>query len=95
LFNKKTETDLRLENEINALLAQMKTNTVGSDEYTAAMEALSKLMELKESKNLSRRISPDTLAIVVGNLIGVIVIVSYEKHNIVTSKALTFVQKLK
>jgi hypothetical protein len=95
LFTKKSETDLRFEAEINALLLRMRNSDPSTTEYTTSMKALSKLIKLRDSSKNSRKISPDTLAIVVGNLLGVLVIVSYEKHNIVTSKALTFVQKLR
>ena len=95
LFTKKSETDLRFEAEINGLLTQMRGKDPGTPEYQAQLKALKKLIKMRDSSKNARKISPDTLAIVLGNLAGVLVIVSYEKHNIVTSKALTFVQKLR
>lgn len=92
---KRPDSDIRLEEEINRVLLRMSAMNPTTDEYAATMKQFSKLVKLKEAKTSSRRISPDTLAIVAGNLLGVVVIVAYEKHNIVTSKALTFVQKLK
>lgn len=41
----------------------------------------------------SWKISPDTLAIVLCNLVGIILVLKHEKIDIVTSKALGFVMK--
>jgi hypothetical protein len=95
LFTKKTETDLRFEAEINGELTRMRQLSPTTPEYQASLKAVTKLIKLRDSNKNSRKISPDTLAIVLGNLAGVLLIVTYEKHNIVTSKALTFVQKLR
>ena len=45
--------------------------------------------------NTLRRVSPDTMAIVAGNLLGIALIVGHERMNVVTSKALGFVLKSK
>ncbi|HRX15969.1 MAG TPA: hypothetical protein P5123_06625 [Spirochaetota bacterium] len=44
-----------------------------------------------EIKN--RKVKPDTIAIVMTNLIGIGMILGYERVNIITSKALGFVLK--
>ena len=93
LFTKKRPED-GLQTAINNVLSEMKLFSSDSDEYAKQVKQLSKLYKMQE-QNAPLRVSPDTLAIVLGNLLGVLVIVSYEKHNIVTSKALTFVQKLR
>jgi aspartokinase-like uncharacterized kinase len=95
LFTKKSETTSRLDAEINANLARLKTMKPEDPNYTATTKAVSKLIKMRDSLSTSRSVSPDTLALVLGNLAGVLLIVTYEKHNIVTSKALTFVQKLR
>lgn len=41
----------------------------------------------------SWKISPDTLAVVLCNLVGILLILNHEKIDIVTSKALGFVMK--
>jgi hypothetical protein len=41
------------------------------------------------------RVSKDTLAIIGANLAGIVLIIGYEKFNVVTSKALGFIQKLR
>lgn len=42
-----------------------------------------------------KRVSPDTLVAVAGNLLGIIVIVGYENKNVITSKALSFLKALR
>jgi len=51
---------------------------------------------LEEYENLTKsnwKVSPDTLLVVAGNLLGIVLILTYEKANIVVSKALNFVLK--
>lgn len=42
-----------------------------------------------------RRVKPDTLALIAANIAGIIAIISHERINVVTSKALGFISKLK
>lgn len=63
-----------------------------SAEYAEAMTQLERLHKLK-TDNSPKRVSPDTLAIVLGNIAGIAMIVGYERANVVTSKALNFVLK--
>lgn len=76
---------------------------------TSKLDALSKDAQCKAEtklKNAEARIKereanskipvkPETLALIGGNLAGIIAILSYEKANIITSKALGFVKTLK
>jgi len=39
------------------------------------------------------KVSPDTLLVVAGNLLGIVLILTYEKANIITTKALNFILK--
>lgn len=81
-----------LEKAIDEVFREMATRSSDSDEYAKMVDQLSKLYSLKETP---KRVSPDTLAIVVGNLAGIILIVGHERMNVVTSKALSFVLKLR
>jgi len=51
-------------------------------------------LKVKEFEK-SRRVSPDTLAIVAANIVGILLIIGYERANVVTSKALGFILKSK
>jgi Zn-dependent oligopeptidase len=61
-------------------------------EYSNMIDNLEKLYKAKDSEK-SRKISPDTIAIIVGNLLGIGLILGYEKANVITSKAVAFVLK--
>lgn len=95
MFYKKNPTEMSgLDRAIDNVLFEMRGYTAESDEYTTMVDQLTKLYALKEHENPCR-VSPDTLAIVVGNIIGIVLIVGHERAHIVTSKALNFVLKLR
>lgn len=81
-----------LEKEIDAVLVQMSLLRPDSKEYSAMAGNLEKLYKAKSGER-NRHISPDTIAIVAGNLLGIALILGYEKTNVVTTKALGFVMK--
>lgn len=72
-------------------------NDLGPDDegYNDKLEQLDKLTRMKSrsKKGILKRISPDTLAIVVGNIIITVIIVGYERGNVVTTKVLSFRMK--
>lgn len=72
---------------VEAILSQMTTVTPGSDEYTTLSAQLEQLMKIKTQER-GNRISPDTWAIIGANLLGILVIVSYEHTHALTSKAM-------
>lgn len=83
-----------LEEAIDIVLHEMKNHTSDSNEYARAVDQLTKLYAIK-NLNRSKSVSADTLAIVIGNLVGILVIVGHERANVVTSKALNFILKLR
>lgn len=93
MFNQKPIAgDQALQKEIDALLASMLDDDKGSKEYLTKVDQLVKLYSLKEDTS-KKRVSPDTLAIVLGNIAGIFVIVAAEKQSVITSKALSFILK--
>lgn len=92
MFTKKTDdTKTTLNDVIDDLYRNMIALTPDQEEYQVMMKQLVKLHKLKNAS--SKRVSPDTLAIVAGNLLGIGMIVAHERVGIVTSKALNFVMK--
>lgn len=83
-----------LDEAIAEILSEMKGFSSDSKEYAIMVEHLVTLNKLKETQS-SRRVSADTMAIVVGNLAGILAILSYERINVVTSKALQFAGKIR
>lgn len=83
-----------LEKEINRLLEDLSNLDAHSVEYNATSDQLTKLYKLKEI-DAPKRVSPDTLLLVVSNIAGILAILGYERFHIITSKALSFVTKLR
>ena len=81
-----------LEKEIDNLLARMEVCSKIEDEYTTMAENLERLYKAKGCET-PNRISPDTMAIIAGNLFGILLIMNYEKAGIITTKAISFVLK--
>lgn len=81
-----------LEKVIDAVLAQMAREDPSSEKYAKMAEQLAGLYKLKE-QDAPKRVSPDTWALIAANLAGIVLILQYEKIHVVTSKALSFVQK--
>jgi hypothetical protein len=93
MFRVKTQIeDPGLQKEIDALLLVMDDTDKTSDEYAKLLSHLTKLYNLKED-NSKRSVSADTKAVVLGNLVGILMIVGHERAHVVTSKALNFVMK--
>lgn len=89
---KLTKKDRRskLEKEIDLILDEMRGIEATTSEYLIRLDNLERLHKMNnEIKN--RKVKPDTIAIVMTNLIGIGMILGYERVNIITSKALGFV----
>lgn len=92
MFIRKKPGNDALQQAIDRTLTRMNSIMVGSDEHAKMLIQLTQLYKLKESTP-SVRVSPDTLVIVFGNLVGIVLILQYEKLNVVASKAVGFVMK--
>lgn len=102
MFNRNSEpneeTDLQV--AITEAIAGLKGLDDGSEEYARAATALKTLMEARAIEVEKIEKSPwlpsaDTVVTVAGSLFGIIAILSFEKANVITSKALNFVAKPK
>lgn len=99
MFDKKPATNKAGVTEaINALLEDMSGHQSDSPEYARISQQLTNLYSLKEIDHKvesSRRVSAETLAVVGGNLLGIVMIVGHERAHVLTSKALTLLTKVK
>lgn len=84
-----------LDDPIAKVLGEMKAYDPDSDEYKSAIAHLERLMRLKAEEGHNSRISPDTLAIVAGNLLGILIIVIYEQRHVMVSKGLGMILRPK
>lgn len=87
---KKSAADAELTKAIGTVYSEMAGVSVDSVEHSKMTSELSKLYSLKESP---KRISPDTLAIVVGNVLVAVLVVFHERAHIVTTKVPQFLLK--
>lgn len=81
-----------LQTEIDRLVLELKNHPTTSDQFGTIVERLSKLHKIQEDNN-PESINPNTALTVAANIIGIAMILRHEHLNVVTSKALSFVQK--
>lgn len=94
MFNRKTDTNDQLLNEtIERVMQDMKSEEPNTEKFAQMREQLTELYKIR-NETRSRRVSPDTLATIGANLLGIGIIVGHERTHIVTSKALGFIRKL-
>lgn len=82
-----------LDEPIEKVLTGMNTYDPSDPEYQVLMDHLERLTRLKEVENSRFRVTPDTMAIVAGNLMGILIIVAYEQRHVMVSKGLGFILK--
>lgn len=90
LFHKKKS---KLDEPINKVLHEMD-NGPYDENYQTHLAYLERLMKL-QSEERGSRISGDTLAVVVGNLLGILTIVAYEQKHVMVSKGLGLILRSK
>jgi len=83
-----------LETEIMRLLNEMSETEMESEEYAKLTEQFTKLYKLN-AETSRKPVSSDTLALIIANLAGIIVIIGHERANVITTKALNFLARLK
>lgn len=93
MFTKKDE-NFALDREIAALHLDMYSLDRDSDKYATLLNHLTALYAIKEA-SAPRRVTADVKATIAANIAGILIIVGHERAHVVTSKALSFVQKLR
>lgn len=84
----KSETMLLLEEEISRGLRELKFHEATSTEYQKRMDRLVQLYRMKEEEKSSFGVSKDNLAVVFGNLMGILMIIKHEHVNVISSRAI-------
>lgn len=92
MFANKSEPD-GLDQIIDELQQFLLKIDPDSDKYTATVENLSKLHKLRGEP--SKPISRDAILTTAGSIVGILLILNFERLNVVTSKAISFVTKLR
>jgi hypothetical protein len=95
MFYLKSKTEKSgLDKAIDEIFSEMQGFTADAEEYSKMTLQLERLYALKQI-DCPNRVSPDTLTIVIGNIVGIVLIIGYERSNILTSKALNLLFKLR
>jgi len=88
----KLHKQTHLEREIDSILDIMSQIPPDSPQYTTMAKNLETLYKAKLGDK-NNFVSKDTIAVIVGNLLGIALILGYEKVNVITTKAIQFVLK--
>ena len=83
-----------LDESIKIAIDSLSAYPPDSDEYAKIVTQIERQCVLRTAQKASRwHISPDTAAIVIGNLLGIALIVGFERAHVMTSAAKNFVMK--
>jgi hypothetical protein len=83
-----------LESELESVIVRLRLETVPQEDYVKTLTVVERLHEMMD-KEKSSFVSKDTILTVAANLIGIILIIKHENVNVITSKALSFVPRLR
>jgi ATP phosphoribosyltransferase regulatory subunit HisZ len=98
MFNRTPKNESHpLDETIENHISELAGLTAGDEAHNNAVSSLKTLMELRTADKAARKptVSPDMMASVAGHLVGISMILGFEKANVLTSKSLTFVQKIR
>jgi hypothetical protein len=73
----------------------MMRSDVVSQEYAKALTVAERLLGMMEDEKKPSSVSKDALLNVGANLLGILMIIKHENVNVITSKALSFVTRVK
>jgi hypothetical protein len=77
----------QFDEEITRLLRDIAAEPVSTEKYQKDLVCLERLHKLRMEVK-PERMKRDTLAMIAGNLVGVLIIVAYEQKHVITSKGL-------
>ncbi len=93
LLTKRKDKRTELRKEIDENIQTLREMDFGED-YEKQLGIVERLSKIEiETKKVTIKVSPDTIAIIAGNLLGIALILGFEKANVLTSKALGFVMR--
>lgn len=95
MFKPKTVAEpTPLDLAIDKLYTHLSAEYGDTDSFAKIADQIVKLETLKETTR-PESISKDAMATIAANLVGILLILNHERAGIVTSKALSFVSKLR
>lgn len=91
---KKSESEF--DKEVDAILRRLSDVDPATDEYQKLCESLNRIADIRDRMNRKKKsVSPDTMALIVANLAGIIIVLGYEQGHIIASKAFSMISKLR
>jgi hypothetical protein len=84
-FWKRKDRSEPIQTEAARILERMSHVTPGSEEYQVLLGNLERLTKLTEESR-PERVNPNTIALIAGNIFGILTIVAYEQKHVVKSK---------
>ena len=86
------QTKTPVEKELDALFSNLRIANPDSEEYATTLDMIVKLHKLQADEK-PQQVSPDTLVLAAVNLLGIVMILSHERLNVITTKATSLVMK--
>lgn len=83
-----------LEKAIDDLISELEHLEGNDPQYAAIVDQMTKLHKLKTEES-SKPVDPNQLIAIGGQLFGILMIIHHERVNVITSKALTYIPKLR
>jgi hypothetical protein len=93
-FNKTAEFDA-LQYAIDTLYSDLQAHKPYTEDYDKITDQIVKLKKLQNETTHSWKPSPDALVGAAGSVLGIVLILQFEKIGVITSKAVGFVRQLK
>lgn len=81
--------------QIEYCAEKMLTLDSDSDEYKKTNDQFLKLIHARDEYSRGRTISPETWALIISNLAGIVLVLHYEQVRVISSKAFTWIVKPK
>lgn len=95
MFKKKTTEPTALDKALDEAYTHLASFNPESDEHAAITKQIVELEKIRDARNKGSKISPDTIALIAANLVGIVLILNFEKAGVITSKAMGMVGKLR
>jgi hypothetical protein len=82
----------KLEVEIERMLTRLRESADDVEQYDLILARLERLIKLREKPNT---VSADTWALIGANIVGIVIIITHEYTNPITTKALNLAMRVK
>jgi len=76
--------------QMERLFEELGTLEVGTDEYKETLDRLDKLVSINKKSLI---VPPETVALGIVNLVGILLVLNFERVGVVTSRALNFIKR--